>query len=409
MDNISHTLVGALIGEAIARRGPTSMELAERRRLFVPTLAIGSNLPDLDLLYTSVVQGKLDYLLHHRGHTHTLIGAFLLSLLLVGSYEWRWRRRGHVPTRIERWGLIGAALLGPLLHVAMDATNSYGVHPYWPFDNRWRYGDAVFIIEPLFWAAAASLVLLLRSIWGRGVVGSILLAGVALSIGTVMVPPSLVGVFVFVAFAMVFVARRWPERAALLGVALWLTFTAMFWISGQIARDRVNAIVAASFPQERLLDAMRTPMPMNPVCWEVMLVQTPDREHFTIRRAVVSLAPGVWPASDCPTRGLTMPVSAPLTEVAVAGSREIRWYGELTLPRAPLRQLAATRCEARALLQFARIPWLQWNAREWHLGDLRYDREREPGFAEIAIAPGSQPRCPLRGAPWIPPREDLLR
>lgn len=409
MDNVTHTLVGALVGEAIARVGPKHVEFTQRRCLFVPVLAIGSNLPDVDLLYTTLVHGKLDYLLHHRGHSHTLVGAVSLSLLLVGLYEWLWKRRAHAPSRSERISLLGVALLGPLLHIAMDATNSYGVHPYWPFDNRWRYGDAVFIIEPLFWAAAAPLVLLLQSAWARGAVASILVAGVGLAVGTGMVPLALVVIYVCVTLAMLFVAHRAPRSAALLGTALWLIFTAIFCVSGQIATRRVQSLLTASFPHERVLDAMRSPMPMNPVCWEVMLVQMPDEAHFTVRRAVLSLAPRLWSAAACPTRGLSLPTSAPLQPVNIAISSAIEWHGELTMPRESLRRLVASRCEASALMQFARIPWLQWDAHGWRVGDLRYDREREPGFAEIHIANGSTPECPLWGAPWIPARQDLLR
>src|SRR5690606_11987547 len=173
-----------------------------RRRLFVPTLAIGSNLPDIDLLYTTVGQGKLEYLLHHRGHTHTIIGAIVLALGLWLLHEWWWRRRQHVPTPVERRALIAASMAGPLLHLALDGTNSYGVHPFWPFDNRWRYGDAVFIVEPLFWAASAPLVFLLRSIWSRAFVALALILGLVLGVRTQLVPAPLLGAFVAFSAAM---------------------------------------------------------------------------------------------------------------------------------------------------------------------------------------------------------------
>src|SRR5438067_5678669 len=35
----------------------------------------------------------------------------------------------------------------------MDSLNVYGVHPFWPFDANWYYGDLVFIVEPVFWIA----------------------------------------------------------------------------------------------------------------------------------------------------------------------------------------------------------------------------------------------------------------
>ncbi|MET0988616.1 MAG: metal-dependent hydrolase [Steroidobacteraceae bacterium] len=409
MDNVTHTLVGALLGEAIARCCMRSLPLEARRRIFVPTLAIGSNLPDLDLLYTTVGQGKLDYLLHHRGHTHTILGALLLSLGMWLLYEWLWRARKHVPLPLERRALWVAVLVGPLLHIAMDATNSYGVHPYWPFDNRWRYGDAVFIIEPMFWAASAPLVFLLRSIWSRGLVVLALIAGIWLSLSTKMVPASLLGAFVALSALMLYVGYKLsPPRAAVTGVIVWLALTALFLSAGSAAEARLHAALTRTMPHEQLLDAMRSPMPMNPVCWEVMLVQSRDSASFSVRRAVLSLAPGWIPASTCPTRGLNLSTSAPLRAVSVPDNDELQWHGELTMSRAALRDLAQQRCEARALLQFARIPWMTESEQATQLGDLRYDREAGPGFAEIDITPRSAPQCPCWDAPWIPPRSDVL-
>ena len=61
---------------------------ATRRNLCVTLSAIGSNLPDSDLLY-SFFGGKLNYLLHHRGHTHTLIGAVVLAgLMYLAAWAW---------------------------------------------------------------------------------------------------------------------------------------------------------------------------------------------------------------------------------------------------------------------------------------------------------------------------------
>src|ERR1044072_9861234 len=96
MDNVTHTLIGALLGETVARStqpDPRGLPGAVRRNLLVATAAIGSNLPDSDLLY-SFIGGKLNYLLHHRGHTHTILVALLLGLLTLAITRWWLRRRG---------------------------------------------------------------------------------------------------------------------------------------------------------------------------------------------------------------------------------------------------------------------------------------------------------------------------
>ncbi len=46
-----------------------------------------------------------------------------------------------------------------MIHLALDFSNNYGVHPFWPVSNRWFYGDAIFIVEPWFWVVAIPLLL----------------------------------------------------------------------------------------------------------------------------------------------------------------------------------------------------------------------------------------------------------
>jgi len=149
LDNVTHTLVGALLGETAARSAsPLADPRARnvRRSLFMAVMIVGSNLPDSDLLYSFGSGDKLRYLLEHRGHTHTVLGALLGSALMLAAWQ-MWQRWRKMPLRAHDQAiLIALAVLAPLLHIAMDACNSYGVHPWWPFDNRWLYGDSVFIV-----------------------------------------------------------------------------------------------------------------------------------------------------------------------------------------------------------------------------------------------------------------------
>jgi len=48
------------------------------------------------------------------------------------------------------------------LHIAFDAFNNYGVHPFAPFEDRWFYGDAVFIIDPWLWLTLGTGIWLTR-------------------------------------------------------------------------------------------------------------------------------------------------------------------------------------------------------------------------------------------------------
>ena len=92
----------------------------------------------------------------------------------------------------------------------------------------------------------------------------------------------------------------------------------------------------------------------------------------------------------------------------VADSAELQWYGEIATGLDRLRQRVAADCEAAAAMRFIRVPWLAAVGEDTVLGDLRYDREKELGFAEVALRDPPGP-CPRWVPDWRPPRADLLR
>lgn len=410
MDNITHTLIGALLGETVARTtqpDPRGLPDQVRRNLLVATAAIGSNLPDVDVLY-SFIGGKVNYLLQHRGYSHTIIGALLLAAIAFAIARWRLARRGHSPSpRDVRW--LGAVFaITPLLHIGMDFTNNYGVHPFWPLSNRWFYGDAVFIAEPLLWAACAPLAFTFRTRLARLIVAAVLAIGIGLALFSGLVPLLPAVALIVAITAMLLLAwRAPPQRAVAAGVALWLAVTATFAVSSQVAARRVETFAATLFPGERLIDPVLTPMPANPLCWEVMLVQT-QSQSIVARRTMLALAPSLIPADGCLSRSLNLPSSAPLERVQATDTAELHWYGEIVTDVDGLRSRVARDCEAAAAMRFIRVPWLAKVGADTVLGDLRYDREKALGFAEVALH-DPPVACARLVPPWRPPRADLLR
>lgn len=408
MDNLTHSLIGALVGESASRlapRGASGLAPELRRNLCVTLGVIGSNLPDTDLLY-SFFGGKVNYLLHHRGHTHTFLIALLLGTAVIGITQWWLRRRGQQPSRRDRLLLAAVLLLTPLLHIGMDFTNNYGVHPLWPLNNQWFYGDSVFIIEPLFWAACAPLAVIFRTRPARFTILLLLATAVGLVFFSGLVPRPIAVAYSLIVIAMLLIGARAPAHVALAaGIILWLGATLTFLIASQIARARVDAAVAQQFPGSELLDRIVTPMPSNPVCWEIMLVQREEGEAV-LRRAMLTVAPSLLSADRCLNRSLGLPLTAPLAPVAREDSDELQWYGQIGTPLDQLATLARRDCQAAAALRFIRAPWLAKIKDQVVLGDLRYDRERALGFAEIAIR--DKPSCPRLVPPWIEPRRDLL-
>jgi len=408
MDNVTHTIIGTLVGEVAARVAPSqksTLPAATRRNLCVTLGAIGSNLPDSDLLY-SFIGRKLNYLLHHRGHTHTILIALLLGAATLGITRWWIRGRG-LQASSQDYALLAAVLMfTPLLHIAMDFTNNYGVHPFWPLDNRWFYGDSVFIIEPLFWAACAPLSFIFRTHIARFAVLLLMVAAIALCFLTGMVPRPLAVAYSLLVAAMLLVGQRASTNVALaVSVSVWLGATAMFAITAHSARSRIDAIAAQQFPESTLLDRIVTPMPINPACWEVMMLQK-ESDNAVIRRAMLAMAPSWLTAGQCLSRSLDIEITAPLVPVPRENSEQLKWYGQISTPLARLARLAQENCEAAAAFRFIRMPWLANVEEGLVLGDLRYDREPGLSFAELVIA--DPPSCPRFVPNWVEPRRDLL-
>jgi inner membrane protein len=164
MEPITHFLTGACIGRAGFNRKSACATL-------VATLA--AEAADLDVLWGFA--GPVEELKHHRGITHTFLGAPFVALATVavvgGIYAWRHRRRPHpesddsIPVSRRkpplRWGwLYLTALVAALSHILLDWTNNYGVRPFYPFNPRWYAGSFMFIAEPVLWALLLMAIIL---------------------------------------------------------------------------------------------------------------------------------------------------------------------------------------------------------------------------------------------------------
>ena len=412
MDNLTHTLIGLVAGDSIARSTSAAtpgLSAELRRNCFVVIAAVGGNLPDLDLVvtYTGFTRDKLAYLLQHRGYTHTIVGCVGLALLLYGATELWARLRRLTLTRSDRLALGAMALFGTLLHLGMDSLNSYGVHPFWPFNNEWFYGDSVFIIEPLYWIAAAPMFFLVKSLVARIAVGLALLAALAANVVMHLGQPTWYIGIVLLTIALLVVGRRASARtAALTSAAATVGVTAMFIFAGQAAAHRVEAIATRDFPSETGIDRVLSPSPTNPLCWDVLLLQTGGGRYIA-RHAMLANAPSLLDAERCGGIFEGQRSTAPMTDVLAPASPAVRWLGQFSMPVDRLASLVAQDCEAFELMQFARAPFAAEVDGRWVIGDLRFDREAGLGLAEIELNPAAHSPC-RHHAPWVPPRAELL-
>jgi inner membrane protein len=151
MDPITHTLTGA----ALSRAG-----LHRTTPLATATLVLAANIPDLDIL--AYEAGEYAGLALRRGWSHGPVGLLILPLVLVAAMAgWdRWVRRRRDPGEppVSSRALLPLAFMGALTHPLLDWLNTYGVRLLMPFDRRWFYGDALFIIDPWLWLLLAGAV-----------------------------------------------------------------------------------------------------------------------------------------------------------------------------------------------------------------------------------------------------------
>ncbi|MEZ5682272.1 MAG: metal-dependent hydrolase [Erythrobacter sp.] len=148
MDNLTHSLVGALIGQAGLKR---------KTGLAMPALIIGANLPDVDAACLLWLDG-VEHLGFRRGITHGPPALVLLPLILAGLLygfdRWQAKRgtrpEGRLPVSFKWLYLL--SFIACLTHPALDWLNVYGIRLLEPFSSRWFYGDTLFIIDVWLWA-----------------------------------------------------------------------------------------------------------------------------------------------------------------------------------------------------------------------------------------------------------------
>jgi len=410
LDNVTHTLAGFVLAEAAlglrrSRGGRTSPALVRTAWL---TSALANNFPDADLLLTPLTEAPYGYLLHHRGHTHTLIAAPLMALCALGLGMLYGRRHQLRPERGDVAFLFGLALVGALLHIGMDATNSYGVHPFWPFDDHWYAEDLIFIVEPLWWIAMAvplSLSVIHRrarwALWGISGLGIVLaiVTGIVSSLGLAGLMAAAVGVF--------FWARGLSSDGgrATLAITASLVMLLAFATGRSVAEARLLTAVDGAFAHSIEADVILSPEPGNPLCWNAITVSE-ERGDLVLRRVHVSAASTLHPVGLC-----RMPFSETTTaeraSVALSETVDLHFVDQARTSLEVLRQLNEEDCRAAAFLRFARAPFVVEQDGDVVMGDLRFDREEAVGFGEVVIGEHAS-GCPGNVPPWVPWRAEML-
>src|SRR5918995_1344093 len=393
MDNITHSLVGGALADLTTGRRATKAQ----RPLFVGAGIIAANIPDLDFVYSRITPAPIGYLLHHRGHTHTVIGVVALAIVLVFAYRFLPSVRNmRLPGQVRFWLLIAIALAS---HLLLDALNSYGVHPFYPFDNTWYFGDSVFILEPSLW-----LILGVAAAWNGGTRTARLAAALPMAIllctiaSTGEIPPESLLVLAIggVLFAAV-TFRLSPPRRAAAALAVFVLIVAGFVGTSRLAR---RATADAIRPQLRgeIIDVIVSPNAASPLCWAVIAIELREAAgEYVLWRGTLSLKPAWRAPTACASHQFTDPRQG---RSIGDGSLALRDTAHQPLQR--LRTLTQENCWVRAWMRFGRAPVIDSES----IFDLRFSDRPGREFTDMRLR---REGCPPHVPNWSMPRADLLK
>jgi inner membrane protein len=265
MDNLCHSLLGGALGRA---------GLANRTPLGMTTLIVANNLPDIDVAVFATDTLAMSF---RRGWTHGVLAQATLPIALTAIVVVCDRLfRGQAAERVKTREILLLSYVGVLCHVFLDLLNSYGVRLLMPFSERWFYGDALYIVDPLMY--------------------------VALGLG------------------WWFASRRRTPRPARVALAVAAAYIAVMLASNLIARRDVrDGLARAGLPEGTRF--MVTPVFLNPIRREV-IIDLGDRYEKGV--LWFDPLPHFRPAGYGVDTGLTLPEAQPALQLPRARAF-LRW------------------------------------------------------------------------------------
>ncbi len=277
MDPLTHTLVGLSLAET---------RLKHTTPLARTTMILGANLPDVDVVAHLI---SLDVALgFRRGLTHGVLAMIVLPWLLTGGILLfdRFTRRQHLPDvpPAKFDALLRLAYIAVLTHPFLDWLNTYGVRLLMPFDNRWFYGDSVFIVDPWFWLLSGTAAVLCNTKSRLSTVSWILLGTIlTLVVTRAAIVPMLGKVLWCFGVSLIASLRIWGglqhqmNRVATFALTAAVLYAVTMFAITQLTRWSVEHWLKTRglSPQQ----IMASPVPVNPFVRDV-IVSSAGQYHF---------------------------------------------------------------------------------------------------------------------------------
>jgi inner membrane protein len=353
MDNVTHSLVGLAASKAgLDRLSPAATAVC----------VLAANAPDVDIV--TLTEGRWTYLQDHRGITHSILGTFILALVIPSLFclgELAIAHFRNKPPRLRFRGLLLAAMVAGATHPLMDWTNSYGLRPLLPWSSRWYYGDLTFIVDPWLWLLIGTCAFLASAARKWHAAAWVLLA-LVLSAAILLAPRSGSGpawvAFKVIWFCVLIAAallrraqsvKRKDNRFAIAGLALMVAYWGGLALAHYAALNHAQELATheAAARGEAISRVVAMPTLADPSRWQC-LAET-DRATY---RFEVFIGRG---RMSEPAQGLMRyekPEGDALRIVEVA-SRDPRTRIFLGFARFPVVRVQQTGDGAPALVQFA--------------------------------------------------------
>jgi inner membrane protein len=372
MDNLTHSLVGLTAAKAgLEKLSPGATALC----------LLAANAPDADIVVL-VFGDRWSFLQHHRGITHAIIGVIVLAFLLPLIFyvvDLLWSRfRNQQPT-VKLKGLLLASFVVSATHPLLDWTNSYGIRFLLPWNERWFYGDLVFIVDPFMWLILGGASFLLsaktrsgKSIWALVAVVLTFLIVASERSNSLPNPLSimLLWALALVTLIVLFVkkvGKRWGSKIAFVAFALVLVYWSLLAVahSRAIVRGDEQAVRMATTNGETVARLAAMPRLANPFQWDCVFET--DRATYRFEVGLLNDA-----ASGDVVRYAKKTAELKAT---ISQQRPARIF--LGFARFPVMQLEDPGCTTRTLVQLA---------------DLRYT---EPGKSRGSFSLEVPVDCPV--------------
>jgi inner membrane protein len=292
MDNLTHSLVGLTAAKAgLERMSPWATTVC----------VISANAADVDLV-TLFFGDRWTLLQHHRGITHSILGTIAVGLfipLLAYLLELALTSIRKRPRRIRFRALLLVSLIASATHPLLDWTNNYGVRPFLPWNDRWFYGDLVYIVDPYIWLLLGVIAFLLTSNSRLKILGWALLASAATIVIAIAGRPQngeglpvrialtiwIVGLYMAASLRAYGAHKRFGSKTALVGLVALTAYVGMLGLAhwAALGHTKTNAANIAMARGERLLRFAAMPTAASFFRWQAVAETDQAMYRFPVR------------------------------------------------------------------------------------------------------------------------------